>query len=140
MQQYIEFASNHPVMIGLFLFLLVLLGLGEWRRKATGAKALSPLLATAIINDDESIVLDVRPSGEFKTGHISGAVNISYSELSDRLDEIDNNVERPVLICCKGGMHSPDAARLLKQKGFQHLYVLSGGITAWKADNMPLEK
>ena len=140
MAQYIEFATNHPIMLGLFLLILVLLAAGEWRRNAAGAKRVSPLLATGVINADGSTVVDVRPSGEFKSGHITGARNISFTELSEKAEKLDADKQKPLLVCCKNGMHAPDAARQFKQLGYEQVYVLAGGIAAWTADNMPLEK
>lgn len=140
MDQYIEFIGNHPYKIALFVIILVLVVVNELRRKAAGAKSLPPMLATGIINDDNSIVVDLRPSGEFKHGHIIGARNISFTDFKDQAEKLSADKAAPVLLCCKNGLQSPEAARQLKALGYENVYVLSGGIAAWTADSMPLEK
>lgn len=63
-----------------------------------------------------AVVLDVRTPQEFKNGHIKGAKNISVQTLAGRLNEL--NKETTYVTCCKSGMRSANAARILKKNGF----------------------
>lgn len=140
MQEYIDFVARHPVLFALFGAILALIIIGEIRRKAKGAKPLTPMLATQLINQENCTVVDVRPSAEYKQGHIIGAQNISMTEVAEKADRISKDNNAPLLVYCKNGTQAPTAANQLKQAGYTHVYVLAGGIMSWEAESMPLEK
>lgn len=102
--------------------------------------AVNPGEATLLINREDARVLDVRESSEFAGGHIPDAINIPGGKLLDRLHEIEKHKDKPLIVCCAAGMRSNKACRELKQKGFEKLYNLSGGVDAWSAASYPLHK
>lgn len=75
------------------------------------------------------LVIDVREPNEFTGGYIAGARNIPLSQLSGRLSEISKDHE--VLLYCRSGMRSKNAARILLKNGYQGLAHLQGGLSAW---------
>ncbi len=79
---------------------------------------------------EESYLIDVRPSSVFNTETIPGAVNIPISELRSRAGEIPN--DRKVMLFCNTGHTSYVAHRILKQKGFDNICSLAGGIELYK--------
>ncbi|UZR98387.1 FAD-dependent oxidoreductase [Chondrinema litorale] len=93
--------------------------------------------AEKIIEELEDLtVLDVRNPGEVhNNGLIAGAKNIPLDELRNRLDELDT--EKPILVYCAKGLRGYISSMILAQHGFQNIYNLAGGFTAWK--NMHLE-
>ena len=105
-----------------------------------GAKTVSPNEATMLINREEAIVLDVRETSEFSTGHLPEARNIPAGKLKDRLSEVEKFQERPLIVCCGSGVRSASACGELKKAGFTKLFNLAGGIDAWKTAGMPLKK
>ncbi|MBQ9273763.1 MAG: FAD-dependent oxidoreductase [Succinivibrio sp.] len=70
--------------------------------------------------------LDVRPPEQFAEKHLPGFVNIPFKELRERLDEIPR--DRQVLILCLMGLKSYEASRILTGRGYEEVYVLSGGM------------
>ena len=76
-----------------------------------------------------AMLIDVREPGEFKSGHIPGAVNIPLSQLGSRTDDIPK--DRIVYLYCKSGMRSQQAGRVLSSRGYANLAHLQGGISAW---------
>jgi predicted sulfurtransferase len=58
----------------------------------------------------------------------SGGV-LRYSILIEALDK-----EKPVMVYCKSGGRSARAASILKDKGFENVYDLDGGIIGWEED------
>lgn len=78
---------------------------------------------------ENSMLIDVRESHEFKSGHIQGAVNVPLSKLKRRLTEIPNDKE--LILYCQSGMRSKQAARILQKKKYKGLSHLSGGIASW---------
>ncbi len=76
-------------------------------------------------------VLDVRTPQEYSNGHISNGLNLNINdtEFKDKLEELDRT--KPVAVYCAGGVRSARAVSILHQLGFQMVYDLIGGITAW---------
>ncbi len=81
-------------------------------------------------------LIDVRTPEEFAAGHIPGAVNIPIDELGGRLSELSQ--AEPVVVYCRSGNRSAQAARILDQAGYSGVYDL-GGVIAWQQAGLPLE-
>ena len=85
-------------------------------------------------------VLDVRTATEFKTGHIKNALQADWTDktqFSDRIQYVDKH--KPVYIYCLIGGRSAAAAGWMRKNGFENVYELKGGISAWKKDGKPVE-
>ena len=76
-------------------------------------------------------VIDTRDPASFGTEHISGAINIPLSQMPEeccRLEKLNT------IICyCYHGISSKLAAQLLVENGFEQVYSLTGGFSAWSA-------
>jgi rhodanese-related sulfurtransferase len=83
---------------------------------------------------DEVSVLDVREPHEYEVANI-GARLIPLGELPERLIELDR--EETFAVHCKTGGRSARAVKLLKEAGFQDVYNVKGGITAWSEEIDP---
>ena len=81
-------------------------------------------------------VVDVRSGHEWEAGHIAGARHVVYDQLHERAGEIDR--ERPVILYCRGGNRSSAAAAALRTAGYDAVHV-SGGVSAWADQGLPLE-
>jgi rhodanese-related sulfurtransferase len=140
MEQFIEFAGNHP---GWFLALSVVLGLLAWSflgNMVTGVKPLLPQEATLLINHENAVVLDVREDNEYAQGHILNSVHIPLSTLSDRMERLEKYRNRPLIASCMSGNRSGRACSMLKKNGFEKVHNLKGGIIAWQNASLPLTK
>ena len=78
------------------------------------------------------VLLDVRTTGENRSGHIDGSLNVPLHELGKRLPELEEYRDREIVVYCASGNRSVNAAHLLQQKGFK-VVNLRGGISAWRA-------
>lgn len=96
--------------------------------------------AVQMINRRDAIVLDVRESSEYATGHIPNARHIPLAELNQRLRELDKFKSKPVVVSCQTGSRSARACGALRKIGFTEVFTLRGGITAWQQAGMPLNK
>ncbi len=85
----------------------------------------------------EPWILDVRSAEEVAANPVPDAHHIHLTQLSQWEDEIPQ--ERPVYIFCGSGLRSMIAASLLKQRGFQNVIVVLGGISGWSSTTCPLE-
>ncbi len=92
----------------------------------------SPEYAKALIDGPmDIIVIDVRGAEEYEAGHIKGAVNIPLDTLDKSKSKDLQDKNAPILLTCRTGKRSTQAAELLVKKGYTHLYNLQGGITTW---------
>ena len=132
----IEFASNHYVLVSIFLVLLALLAFTESRK---GGKSLSNRELTGLVNRDEGVVLDVRVKKEFDSGHIVDSLNIPYEKLVSRLGELEKHKARTIIVVDAMGQHAGAACRELQKAGF-NAAKLSGGISSWRGENLPVVK
>ena len=96
-------------------------------------------LARELIQEKPSLViLDVRTDGEYRDGHIEGAVNIPVNELEGRLGELEKEDE--TLVYCRTGNRSGTAVGILKENGYEKIFHMDKGITAWTAAGYPTVK
>jgi rhodanese-related sulfurtransferase len=70
-----------------------------------------------------AVIIDVRTVGEFQSGHIKGSKNIPLDNIFSKVNEI-KRLEKPVIVCCRSGMRSAQAASILKNNGID---VMNGG-------------
>jgi phage shock protein E len=74
-------------------------------------------------------LVDVRTPGEFASSHLPGAINIPVQELEARVGEL-RPVDAAVVVYCRSGHRSGNAARLLKSAGFVAVHDL-GPMSRW---------
>ncbi|MBF8778819.1 rhodanese-like domain-containing protein [Pseudomonas fulva] len=132
----IQFATNHFILVAIFFVLLILLLVNEIRR---GGQSLSNGQLTALVNADKGVVIDIRPAKEYATGHIVGALNIPQDKLAKRMPELEKHKSKTLILVDSMGQHSGTLCRELLKSGFTAA-KLSGGVSSWKADNLPLVK
>lgn len=107
-----------------------------------GIGSADPAEAVRLVNHDNGQVVDVREDSEWQRGHIPGAVHVPLSRLDKEMDKLGNPdaAEGPIVVACRSGTRSTGAAVRLRKVGFQNVYNLNGGTTAWEQAGMPLEK
>ena len=92
------------------------------------------------LDSDETLLLDVRTAADFvgEQGHIEGAQNIAVEELPERIEELSDYIERPIVIVCRTDKRSAKAALLLAEHGYHDVHVVRGGMTKWIAAQLPV--
>ena len=103
-----------------------------------GAAGISVTEATALLNREDGILVDVRETAEWTAGHIPNARHIALNQLGDRLSELEKFKERPIVVCCASGNRSSSACSRLRKAGFQRVFNLAGGIGAWSEAGLPV--
>ncbi|MFB0963320.1 MAG: rhodanese-like domain-containing protein [Pseudomonas sp.] len=134
--KFLEFITAHYVLSGTFIVLVVLLIVQQSRN---AGRNISTRELTAMVNRDEAFILDIRPKKEFSTGHIAGSVNISNDQLKDKMVELDKHKDKTIIVVCASGLNAGAACAELKKAGFTAAR-LSGGITGWRSENLPVVK
>lgn len=67
------------------------------------------------------IWIDVRTPEEFAEGHIEGAVNIPFEQISHRISEVTTDKNASINLYCRSGRRSAIALNTLKEMGFVNL-------------------
>ncbi|MBJ9977367.1 rhodanese-like domain-containing protein [Pseudomonas sp. S75] len=132
----IQFATDHFILVAIFFILLILLLVNEIRR---GGQSLSNGQLTALVNADKGVVIDIRAPKDYAAGHIVGAVNIPQDKVASRMGELDKHKDKTLIIVDAMGQHAGTVCRDLLKAGYTAA-KLSGGVSSWKADNLPLVK
>lgn len=81
--------------------------------------------------DDGHIIVDVRSREEYDTGHIPGAIPIPNENIGSDMPEALPDPEQTILVYCRSGNRSRQAAEKLGQMGYTNVYEF-GGVLTWK--------
>lgn len=124
------------------LFVVLAAGSGGmllWQLFAgSGANPISPQAATLLINREDALVLDVRSASEWNSGHIAQARHVPPEQLDSQLMELEKYKQRTIIVGCHSGMRSTGACKRLRKLGFEKVYNLSGGMSAWREAGLPI--
>lgn len=137
MTRFFEFLVNHWILSGLWLALFATL-LAYINSKL--ARSVSPQQATVLINRQNGVFLDIREKKDFDKGHIVDSINIPLAKLHERITELEKKKDVPIIVVCQMGQQSGAAVKALEAKGFTQVSRMSGGISEWQIQNLPLVK
>jgi rhodanese-related sulfurtransferase len=84
------------------------------------------------------VILDVRDRSEFDSGHLKKAIFIPYSELEDRINELEEHKNREITVYCQFGGRSKIACDILDSHEFTKIYNMLGGLAAWLEKGYPV--
>lgn len=132
-----EFIVNHWILVSAFLVLAWLVFSDSINRKLSGMQPLDAAQAVAVVNQNKGKFVDVRSKDEFDEEHIADSVNLPLSSLADEAGQLKNK-SQPLVIVCASGQRARSAAKQLRKQGFEQVYVLTGGLHAWKEAKLPL--
>ncbi|MFZ2541909.1 MAG: rhodanese-like domain-containing protein [Gallionella sp.] len=135
-----QFVSNNifPILVALFSGAMLLWSV--FGNRIRGIKEVDTVAALQLINHKNALVLDVREDDEYKAGHVLNAILIPFNKLNERVGELEKYRDRPVVVICRSGNRTATACLILGKQGFNQVYGLTGGITAWQKAKLPLEK
>ena len=137
MNQLSEFAGNNLMLVLALMISFFVLAFSELRRKASGLVAVDPTAAVTLINND-AMVVDLRGADSFSLGHIVSAKNIPMDELDASQDRLAGFKNKPIVAVCQSGITSTKAVDKLRKSGFDSVYGLKGGMTAWSQAGLPV--
>ena len=139
MQHLLDYASHHPGLSLLLSAAVLAVLVYELRERARGLGAISPQDAVRLMNQGATL-FDIRDAEAYAAGHIRGARNLPPERLSSEFDSLKRLKERPVIVYCERGAAAAGALRTLATQGFTKVVNLRGGLSAWRAENLPLTR
>ena len=104
------------------------------------SSGIEPTAAVQLINRQKAVVVDVSDASEFASGHVVGSKNIPLSDLEERLSSVVKNKNLPLILVCQSGARSIRALAVAKKLGYEQAQSLGGGLAAWKAAKLPVNK
>lgn len=149
---YLGYAGREAIAGGESLIQKILLGIALLAAVAFLPRLVArlrrgPMLDIAALRarldaGEDVLVLDVRTPEEFtgELGHIAGARNLPLDAVAEGSEALAAWQERPVLLVCRTDRRSARAAQILARKGFADLQVVAGGMEAWNAAGLPVER
>jgi molybdopterin/thiamine biosynthesis adenylyltransferase/rhodanese-related sulfurtransferase len=100
----------------------------------------SPARASELLQrGDPPLFVDVREQGEWDEGHIPGAAHIPRGNLESRIDGIESDRGREIVVYCASGSRSAFAAKTLAELGYENVVSLAEGFREWKSQGHPWE-
>ena len=107
---------------------------------AGGAGKVSASDAVQLINRERAVLIDVSEPAEFAAGHAIGAKSVPFGQLEASPSALPKNKALPLVVVCPTGTRAGRAVATLKKLGFENARALSGGLAAWRAANLPVER
>jgi rhodanese-related sulfurtransferase len=101
-------------------------------------KTLSPKSAHELCRKGEICLVDVREANEWAQMRVPGAILMSLSSLESRLSNLPK--DKPVVFYCLSGKRSQKALDICRSHGLPHDTQIEGGIAAWHAAGLPVER
>ena len=86
-------------------------------------------LVDSFNDQDNLVIIDVRTNEEYKEGHIKNSINIPV----DNIEKINYRKDTKIVLYCRSGNRSNQAALKLKSLGYENIYDM-GGINYWTYD------
>ncbi len=86
------------------------------------------------------LILDVRSEEEYQQGHVPGAVNIAHHELAEKLAQVIEFKDQPVVVYCRSGRRAAVAEKILLANEFSQVKHLEGDMLGWQSAGFEIEK
>ena len=132
--ELINFLIEHYYFSAPLVIVLILFFISNSKKGGTKISCQSLI---SLSNQDQALIVDLRSSEAFNSGHITASINIPVNDVSRRSNEIINSTKSVVLVC-EMGSASINAGETLKKEGLKDIFILKGGINEWKMNNLPL--
>jgi len=103
--------------------------------KRAGA-ALTPTEAVQMMNHQHAILVDIRETSAFQSGHIPQARSLPVADFEKKAASLPKN--KPIILVCEQGKSATAAATKLRALGLTEITILAGGLRAWSDAGMPV--
>ena len=137
MDKFLEFTSNHVLLVSALMISFFVVVFTELRRKASGLVNVEAGDAVKLINND-AVVIDIRGADAFARGHIVNAKNIPQDELDGKIDQLQKYKAVPIVAVCDSGITTTRVVDTLRKSGFESVFGLKGGMSGWGQAGLPV--
>lgn len=96
--------------------------------------------AHKIWKDQAATFIDVREFDQYREGHLPASLTAPLAEMGDYAAGFPDDLDAPIVTVCNRGNMSLSGLLFLKSLGYTNVRSLAGGITSWKAAELPVEE
>ncbi|PCH50205.1 MAG: hypothetical protein COC22_05980 [Flavobacteriaceae bacterium] len=93
-----------------------------------------------LIKKKDDILLDVRTTYEYESGHIKDAVQLNYYSFSFKENLLLLPKDKPIYVYCRSGYRSKKTTKILIDNDYKNIYNLENGVLEWEKNNYPIKK
>ncbi len=105
-----------------------------------GENVLAPKEFVEKYKAEGGVLLDVRTPDEYKAGHMAGSENINFYDADFAQKIAAKDKAKTYFVYCRSGGRSGKTAAMMKEAGFTKVYDMAGGMGAYEAAQLPVEK
>ena len=95
-------------------------------------KYLNAAEANALMQDPDTLILDMRNHYEYEVGHFKNAIEVPSDTFKEQLpmtvDMMKGREDKPVVMYCTGGIRCEKASAYMLHCGFKNVFHIEGGI------------
>jgi rhodanese-related sulfurtransferase len=139
MDHLAQYIHIHPWLAASTAAVAVIAILFELRARSESFAGVSPQEAIQLMNRG-ALAIDLRSQEQYAAGHLSGARRMDGEQILKGADLLKRHKQKPLIVYCDRGSLAGAAVRRLRAQGFAQTVALRGGLTAWRAENLPVEK
>ncbi len=111
-----------------------------WASEKNLTSISGPELMRLIESDQAPMIIDVRSSREYNSGHIQGSINIPFRSNFAKIDKVMADPKRLIVVYCAYGPRAAWAKRNMIKAGLENVILMTGHISKWKKLSLPLIK
>ena len=134
-----QYFHLHPWLVAGTAAVAMVAVLFEIRARSESFASISAQEAIQLMNRG-ALTIDLRSAEQFAAGHVAGARRMDGEQILKAGDVLKKHKQKPVIVYCNSGSLAAAAVRKLREQGFAQAVNLRGGITAWRTENLPVEK
>ncbi|MCT2536858.1 rhodanese-like domain-containing protein [Aquibacillus koreensis] len=121
-------------IISILVLIVIVLFVGYMLYDNQGIKTISTTELADKMQESEGsndvVFVDVREPDEYESGHIEAMINFPLSALKD--DHAALPTEKELVLICRSGKRSMEAAKILNELGYEKIVSVDGGVMDWE--------
>ena len=137
MNEIFNFLISHW-QLSILLVTLLVAYIGFELMQQMSNNSVAPEQVVELVNHQHGVIIDVRSTEEFRSGHILDSIHFDCNETDAKLKSLQKYATKPVIIVCAHGRRSSAFVKRLQAQGFVRVLNLEGGLQAWRDAGLPL--
>jgi rhodanese-related sulfurtransferase len=139
MERLLEYVSHHSLLASLAVAMALAVLVFELRTRSQNFSGLQPQEAIRLMNQGAQVV-DLRDTAAFAAGHITGARHLAPEQRDTAAESLKKFKDKMLVLYCEQGQSAASVTRQLHANGFTKVFTLRGGLAAWRAEGLPLQR
>jgi rhodanese-related sulfurtransferase len=139
MERLLEYISHHSLLVSLAVAMALAVLVFELRTRSQNFSGLQPQEAIRLMNQGAQVI-DLRDTAAFAAGHVTGARHLAPEQRDMAAESLKKFKDKMLVLYCEQGTQAASLTRQLHANGFTKVFTLRGGLAAWRAEGLPLQR